>query len=242
MKVEGKNAVYELLKTDKTIDKLLVENGQKDDATRRLVALAKEKKIKVQYADRNVIAKESQSGKAQGVIAYATDFQYTELSDIISGVTAHGENLFFVVLDGVEDPHNLGSIIRVCECAGVNGLVIGKHRGASVTETVMRISEGAANHLPIARVTNIPRAVEQLKQAGAWVTALELGGDDLYSCDLTGHVAIVVGGEDSGVHRLTKETCDRVATIPLFGKVNSLNASVACGVGVFEALRQRMQK
>ena len=242
MKVEGKNAVYELLKTDKTVDKLLVENGQKDDATRRLLALAKEKKIKVQYADRNVLLKESQSGKSQGVIAYATDFQYSDLSDMIAAVKNKGEHIFFVVLDGVEDPHNLGSIIRVAECAGVNGLVIGKHRGASVTETVMRISEGAANHLPIARVTNIPRAVEEIKQAGAWATALELGGEPLYSCDLTGDIALVVGGEDCGVHRLTKETCDRVATIPLFGKVNSLNASVACGVGVFEALRQRTQK
>lgn len=240
MKIEGKNAVYELLKTDKTIDKLLVENGQRDEATKRILALAKDRGVKVQFADRSALAKENAAGRSQGVLAFTSDFRYTELCDIIASVRAKGEKLFFVVLDGVEDPHNLGAVIRVCECAGVNGLVIGKHRGASVTDTAVRVSEGAANHLPVARVTNIPRAVQELKDAGAWATALELGGEDLYSCDLTGDVALVVGGEDSGVHRLTRETCDRVATIPMRGKVNSLNASVACGVGVFEALRQRI--
>lgn len=239
MKIEGKNAVYELLGTDKTVDKILVENGQRDESIRRIIDLAKKRGIKVQFADRSALGKESASGRSQGVIAFAGDFRYTELEDMIAAAKAKGESLFFVVLDGVEDPHNLGAVMRVCECAGVNGLVIGKHRGASVTDTAVRVSEGAANHLSVARVTNISRAVQQLKDAGAWATALETNGENIYSCDLTGDIVLVVGGEDSGVHRLTRETCDRVASIPMRGRVNSLNASVACGVAVFEALRQR---
>jgi 23S rRNA (guanosine2251-2'-O)-methyltransferase len=149
------------------------------------------------------------------------------------------EDAFFVILDGVEDPHNLGSVIRVCECAGVDGLVIGKRRSACVNETVMRVSEGSANHLRIARVTNINTAIDELKEAGVWVYACELGGSNIYKSNLNGKICLVIGGEDTGVNRLTKEKSDATVTIPTFGKVNSLNASVACGVAVFEAVRQR---
>jgi len=146
------------------------------------------------------------------------------------------------VLDGVEDVHNLGSIIRVCECAGVKGLIIGKHRSASVNETVMRISEGSLNHVKIAKVGNINDAVEKMKAAGVWVYALELGGENIYKTDLTGAIAIIIGGEDTGVNKLTQKKADKVIAIPMLGKINSLNASVAAGVALFEALRQRTQK
>ena len=236
MKIMGKNAVSELIKTDKTVDKILVQNGLRDDESRKLVKDAKNRGYKVQFAEKAVLDKECESKRHQGFIAFTSDFKYTEFEDLLAGLS---ENAFLVVADGIEDPHNLGSIIRVCECAGVEGLVIGKHRSAQVTDAVMRISEGSANHLKIAWVVNINSAVEKIKEAGLWTFALELGGSDIYKTDLKGKLCLVIGGEDTGVNKLTKQKCDGVNTLPLSGKVNSLTASVALGVGVFEAVRQR---
>ena len=238
MKIEGRNSVRELLKTGKTIDKILIANGMRGAEAETLLKDIKKSGVKFQFADKSVLDKESQSGKHQGYIAFVSDYKYCEIEDIISVATSKDDCLV-VVLDGVEDPHNLGSIIRVCECAGADGLIIGKHRSASVTDAVMRISEGSANHLKIAKVTNINQAVETLKESGVWTYALELGGGDIYKTDLKGKVAIVVGGEDTGVNKLTAKKCDGVVTIPLCGKVNSLNASVATGIAVFEVVRQR---
>lgn len=237
MLIEGKNAVVELLKTQKTIDKILVQNGMRDEQSRSIVALAKDRGVKVAYADKSVLDKTSVSGRHQGFMAFVSEFEYSDEDDMISA--AKDKDCFFLVLDGIEDPHNLGSIIRVAECAGVDGIFIGKHRSAAVTDAVMRISEGAANHMPIARVVNMNAVIEKLKKAGVWVYALELGGQDLYKTDLKGKLAIVIGGEDTGVNKLTREKCDAVVTVEMKGKINSLNASVACGVAVFEALRQR---
>lgn len=237
MKIEGRNAVEEALKSAKSIDKVLVQNGMRDEPSRKVLNHIREVGVKVQFADKCVLDKESVTHKHQGFIAYITEYVYSEIDDILDSRGEKGS--FIVVLDGVEDPHNLGSIIRVCECAGVDGIIIGKHRSASVNETVMRVSEGAANHIKIAKVTNINSAVEYLQNSGVWVYALEVGGDDIYSTKLTGNIAIVVGGEDTGVSRLTKEKCDVTMSIPMFGKVNSLNASVATGVAVYEAVRQR---
>ena len=238
MKILGKNAVAELIKTDKTVDKILVMNGMRDDESRILIKEAKNRGFKVQFAEKAVLDKECESRRHQGFIAYTSDFVYTELEDLLSLITSKPD-AFMVVADGIEDPHNLGSIIRVCECAGVDGLVIGKHRSAQVSDSVMRISEGAANHLKISRVVNINNALEKIKDAGLWAYALELGGSDIYKSDLKGKLCLVIGGEDTGVNKLTKQKCDGVITIPMSGKVNSLNASVALGVGVFEAVRQR---
>ncbi len=238
MKIIGKNAVAELIKTDKTVDKILVMNGMRDDASRNLVKDAKSRGFKVQFAEKAVLDKECESKKHQGFIAYTSDFVYTELEDLLTEVACK-DDAFIVVADGIEDPHNLGSIIRVCECAGVDGLVIGKHRSAQVTDNVMRISEGSANHLKISRVVNLNNALEKIKEAGLWAYALELGGSNIYKSDLKGKLCLVIGGEDTGVNKLTKQKCDGVITIPMKGKVNSLNASVALGVGVFEAVRQR---
>ena len=241
MKIEGRNSVRELLKTRKTVDKILIANGMRGAEAESLLREIKNLKIKFQFADKSVLDKESETGRHQGYIAFVSDYKYAEFEDILESVKDKEECLI-VVLDGVEDPHNLGSIIRVCECAGADGLIIGKHRSASVTDTVMRISEGSANHLKIAKVVNINQAVDTLKENGIWTYALELGGGDIYKSDLKGKVSLVVGGEDTGVNKLTVKKCDGIVTIPLAGKVNSLNASVATGIGVFEVVRQRRSK
>lgn len=238
MKIEGKNSVRELLKTKKTIDRILIANGMRDEESKNLLNIIKSSGAKYQFADKSVLDKESEGRRHQGFIAYVSDYKYTEFDDILSAIDGK-EDAFLVLLDGVEDPHNLGSVIRVCECAGVDGLIIGKRRSASVTDAVMRISEGSANHVKIARVTNLNVALEEIKKAGVWTYALELGGSDIYKNKLTGRICMVIGGEDTGVNELTKKKCDAHISIPMYGRVNSLNASVACGIGVFEALRQR---
>lgn len=237
MIIEGRNAVSELIKTEKTVDKVLVQNGMRDEVSRSLVKKIIESGIKLSYCDKNVLDKQSQSGKHQGFMAFVSDYEYAELQDIVEDCA--GRDCLILVLDGIEDPHNLGSIIRVAECGGLDGIIIGKHRSAAVTDSVMRISEGGANHVKIARVTNINSAIETLKENNVWVYGLELGGGDIYKTDLRGRTAIVIGGEDTGVNQLTRKKCDGIITIKMHGKVNSLNASVACGIAVFEALRQR---
>ena len=240
MKVEGRNSVYELLKTDKEIDKVLVQKDLKDDASKRLINTIKSHKIKVQIVDKYVIDKESDSKRSQGFIAYVSDYKYFDIEDIIEDCAE--KDGFIVLLNEVLDPHNLGSIIRVCECAGVDGLVITKDRSASVNDTVMRVSEGALNHVKVARVTNLNNTIELLKDNGYWIYGAEAGGSDIYKTDLRGKICLVIGGEDSGVKKLTKQKCDGIISIPMFGKINSLNASVACGVAVYEAVRQRINK
>ena len=237
MKTEGKNAVLELLKTDKTVEKLLMERGA-EGSLGRIFAMAREKGIRVQFVSREALDRESREKRHQGVIAFTTDYSYADLYDILS----EEENSLVVLCDGIEDVHNLGSIIRVAECAGADGVVIPKARGASVTEAVIRISAGAAEHMKVAKVSSLNKAVETLKEHGYWVYALEAGGESIYDVDLTGKVALVVGGEDSGVKRLTKETSDKVLSLPLFGKVNSLNASVALGIAAYEVVRARLKK
>lgn len=237
MKVEGRNSVYELLKTDKEIDKILVQKDLKDEASKRLINVIRSHKIKLQVVDKYVIEKESDSKRHQGFIAFVSDYKYFDIDDVIE--SAKDKDGFIVMLNEILDPHNLGSIIRVCECAGVDGLIIGKDRSASVNDTVMRVSAGALNHVKVARVTNINNAIDTLKDNGYWIYGAELGGGNIYNSNLTGKICLVIGGEDSGVKRLTKSKCDGIISIPMYGKVNSLNASVACGITVFEALRQR---
>lgn len=239
MKIEGRNSIYELLKTDKETDKILVQKDLKDEASKRLINVIKSHKHKIQYVDKYVIDKESESRHSQGFIAYVSDYKYYELQDVIDA--AANKDGFIVILNEILDPHNLGSIIRVCECAGVDGIVISKDRSAPVSDTVMRISEGALNHVKVARVVNINNAIKELKDNGYWIYAAEAVGEKMYKTDLTGKIAIVIGGEDSGVKKLTLKNCDGVMSIPMFGQVNSLNASVACGIVVYEAVRQRTQ-
>lgn len=236
MKTEGRNAVYELLKTEKNIEKLLIEKNPQG-SLKAIFAEARKRNIRVQFVERKVLDKQSEEGRHQGVIAFSTDYEYSSLDDIIAARKEGGG--FVIVCDGIEDVHNLGSIIRVAECAGADGVVIPSNNSASVTEAVIRISAGAANHMKVAKVNSINRAVDELKKSGYWLYALEADGEDIYSADLTGNIAIVVGGEDSGVRKLTREKCDFTLSIPLNGKVNSLNASVALGIAAYEAVRKR---
>lgn len=236
MKTEGRNAVLELLKTDRTVDKILIEKNPQGSLN-KVFAEARSKGIRVQFVDRRVLDKESATGKHQGCIAYATDYKYSSLEDIIE---AKGEKGGFVILcDCIEDVHNLGAIIRVAEVVGADGVVIQSTNSASVTEAVVRISAGAANHVKVAKVNSINRAVDVLKKNNYWLYALEADGTDIYGADMTGNVALVIGGEDSGVKKLTREKCDFVVALPVCGKVNSLNASVALGVAAYEVLRRR---
>lgn len=236
MKTEGRNAVFELLKTGKNIEKIMLEK-EPQGSLKSIFAEARKRNIKVQFVDRRTLDKTSEEGRHQGVIAFSSDFVYSSLDEIIS---AREENRGFVVLcDGIEDVHNLGSIIRVAECAGADGVVIPSNNSASVTDAVIRISAGAVNHIRVAKVNSINRAVDRLKQENYWVYALEADGTDIYKSDFSGDVALVVGGEDCGVKRLTREKCDFIVSIPLKGKVNSLNASVALGISAYEVVRKR---
>ena len=235
MKIEGRNAVLELLKTDKEIDKILMQKGAEGSAG-RIFALAREKNVRVQFADGRALDRESESGRHQGVIAYVSDYAYADFEELLR--PREGGRLV-IVCDGIEDVHNLGSILRVAECAGADGVVIPKNKSAQVTGAVVRISEGAANHVRVARVPGVNYAVEQLQKSGYWVYGLEADGEDIYAADLTGDVALVVGGEDRGISSLTRKKCDKILSLPLYGKVNSLNASVALGIAAYEAVRQR---
>ncbi|MDE6505064.1 MAG: 23S rRNA (guanosine(2251)-2'-O)-methyltransferase RlmB [Clostridia bacterium] len=235
MKTEGRNAVFELLKTEKNIDKLLIERNPQGSLN-KIFAEARKRGVRVQFVDRKVLDKESTEGRHQGVIAFSTDYEYARLSDILSQSNGNG---LVVLCDGIEDVHNLGSIIRVAECAGANGVIIPANKSASVTEAVIRISAGAAEHMKVAKVNSLTQTVEELKKAGYWLYALEADGDDIYKADLSGNVALVIGGEDSGVRRLIREKCDYTLALPLHGKVNSLNASVALGIAVYEVIRRR---
>lgn len=238
MKTEGRNAVIELLKTDKNIDKILLEKGAQGTLS-MIFAQARKKDIRVQFVDRQVLDKESVTRRHQGVIAFTTDYEYFDLDDIIAEKKS-GKGGFIVLCDGIEDVHNLGSILRVAECAGADGVVIPKSSSAQVTESVIRISAGAAEHMKVAKVGNLNQAVEKLQKNGYWVYALEAGGEDIYKENFQGNVALIVGGEDSGVKRLTKEKCDKILSLPLQGKVNSLNASVALGIAAYEVVRNRL--
>lgn len=232
MKIEGRNCVLEALKSQEiTVNTLLCEKGTQNSIT----ALARSKGVKISYVDKAVLDKESLEGKHQGYIADVTDFEYCEVEDIL----ASSDNPFVVILDEINDPHNFGSIIRVCECAGVDGIIIGRQRQVSVNDTVARCSAGAIAHTKVARVTNINNAIKDLQQAGVWVYALDMDGTEITQTNLTGSIALVVGGEGNGVSKLTKQLCDGVVSMKLKGKVNSLNASVACGIAVYEVVRQR---
>lgn len=232
MKIEGRNSVREALNSSSvTVNGLTCIKGDNGP----IVAQARNKGVKITFVDKSVMDKESLSGKHQGYIADVVDFDYCDVSDIL----AASPQPFVVVLDGINDPHNFGSIIRCCECAGADGIIIGRNRQVAVTDTVVRCSAGAAAHMKIARVTNVNNAVKQLQDNGVWVYALDMDGDEITSANLTGAVALVVGSEGDGVSAYTKRLCDGVVSLKLKGKVNSLNASVACGIAVYEVVRQR---
>ncbi|MCD8205541.1 MAG: 23S rRNA (guanosine(2251)-2'-O)-methyltransferase RlmB [Clostridia bacterium] len=235
MLTEGRNAVLELIKSGKDIDKICMEKNPSGSLA-RVFAEARRAGIRVQFVDREALDRASATGHHQGVIAYGGNYEYANLDDIIS---SSEEESLIILCDGIEDVHNLGSIIRVAECVGADGVVIPSSRSASVTEAVVRISAGAASHVKVARVTNLNSAVDELKKNGFWVYALEADGKSIYETEIEKKAVLIIGGEDSGVKRLTREKSDFVVSLPLYGKVNSLNASVALGVAAYEVVRRR---
>lgn len=239
MKAEGKNPVRELINSGATIEKISVANGSNDAEVRSIIALARDKGIKVDFVDKRGLDKVSETGHHQGIIAFYTEFKYSNLDDVIQSEKANGKDLLFVVLDEVLDPHNLGSVIRVAECAGASGVIIPARRSASVNETVIRTSAGATAYMPVIKVSNLNQTLEELKEKNVWVYAADMDGEPMGKTNLKGDIALVIGGEGTGVHSLTRKICDGIISIPMFGKVNSLNASVSAGIVLYEAVRQR---
>ena len=241
MKAEGKNPVKELLGSGLTIEKITIANGTNDAEVRKLQQEARDRGIKIEFVDRKIMDKFSETGHHQGIIATYSDFEYANLDEVIYHSRSEGKDILFVILDEVLDPHNLGSVIRVAECAGATGVIIPARRSATVNETVIRTSAGATAYVPVIKVANLNQTIEELKKQNIWVYAADMDGEEMYKTNLTGDIALVVGGEGTGVKRLTKELCDGVVSIPMFGKVNSLNASVSAGIVLYEAVRQRIK-
>ena len=242
MKIEGRNAIAEAIAAGTTIDRLVVQKGLRDAGAERLIADAKSRNIKIFFREKEIMDKECGGKRHQGFIAEITDYKYCELEDILEFAANKEQAPFILILDGIEDPHNLGSILRVAECAGVHGVVIPRHRSVTVNDTVIKVSAGAAAHIKVAKVTNISDTIEELKQKGIWVYCADMDGSSIYKTDLTGAVAIVIGGEGSGVGKRVRSVCDGVVALPMFGQVNSLNASVSAGVVVYEKIRQESVK
>ena len=239
MNFEGKNAVFELVSSkSKTIEKILILDKTTDEKHRSIIRLAQENGIKLDFVSKMVLDKLSETGHHQGVIAVATDYVYCDVFEEIEKAKANGKRITIVLLDGVVDPHNLGSIIRTSECCGVTAVVVPKNRSALVNETVIRTSAGALAYVPVCKVTNICATIDKLKELGIWVYAADMDGTEMYGSNLKGDVAIVVGGEGSGVSRLVREKCDQIVSIPMAGKINSLNASVSASVLLYEIYRQ----
>lgn len=239
--IEGRNAVMEAFRSGKTIDKLFVLNGCQDGPVRSILREAKKQDTLVQFVKKERLDQMSETGKHQGVIASAAAYEYAEVSDMLARAREKGEQPFLILLDNIEDPHNLGAIIRTANLAGAHGVVIPKRRAVGLTATVARVSAGALNYTPVAKVTNLAHTIEELKKEGMWFVCADMGGETMYHLDLKGPVGLVVGNEGEGVGRLVKEKCDFIASIPMKGEIDSLNASVAAGVLAYEIVRQRMQ-
>ena len=234
----GRNAVLEALKNNREIEKITLAKGA-EGSVKQIAVKAKEKRIPVYYSEKKRMDKAASGGAHQGVIAVVSDYRYCEVDDMLRAAEKRGEDPFIVVLDGLEDPHNLGAVMRTAECAGVHGIIIPKRRSVSVTETVAKTSAGASEYMLCARVTNIAAELEKLKERGIWTAACDMGDDVYYERDLTGPIAVVIGGEGSGVSRLVKEKCDFTVSIPMKGEITSLNASNAASILMYEIVRQR---
>lgn len=241
--IEGRNAVIEALRAERPIDKLYVSGGKTDKALGRIAAIASENGVIVSECDRRKLDAMSVTGAHQGVIAVAAVRNYCDLDDLLALARESGKDPFFIACDEIEDPHNLGAIIRTAECVGAQGVIIPKRRSAGITAVVDKASAGAAEYLPVARVPNMSAAIRELKQAGIWVYGTDAGGNsDCWHTDLTGPVCLVIGSEGFGLSRLVKETCDAIVGIPMYGHITSLNASAAASVMMYEVLRQRTLK
>lgn len=238
--IEGRNAVIEAFRSGKTIDKLYLLDGCQDGPVMTIKREAKKQDTPVKYVAKERLDQMSGTGKHQGVIAVAAAYEYAEVEDILAAAREKGEPPFLFLLDNIEDPHNLGAIIRTANLAGAHGVIIPKNRAVGLTATVARTSAGALNYTPVAKVTNLAKTIEDLKKEGLWFVCADMGGTTMYQLDLKGPIGLVIGSEGEGVGRLVKEKCDMVAAIPMKGDIDSLNASVAAGVLAYEIVRQRL--
>lgn len=240
--IEGRNAVREAFRAGRTIDKLYVQDGLKDGPVLALISKAKKADAIVNFVSKERLDEMSETGKHQGVIAHAAAYAYAEVEDLLANAEKKGQPPFFFLLDDIEDPHNLGAIIRSANLMGAHGVIIPKRRAVGLTATVAKASAGAINYTPVARVANLTQTIEQLKKQGMWFVCADMDGELMYDLNLTGPIGVVIGNEGSGVSRLVKEKCDFIARIPMNGDIDSLNASVAAGVLGYEIVRQRLKK
>ena len=239
----GRNAVTEALKSGRGINKLWIASGDREGSVSEIAALAKERGIGMQYVERAKIESFAGGHRHQGVLAYVAPVPYAELDDILKAAEAKGEAPFLVLLDELEDPHNLGALLRTADATGVHGILIPKRRSVSLNATVAKTSAGAVEYVPVARIGNIAQTLKKLKEKGFWVAGADMDGEKAYyEADLTGPLVLVVGSEGRGMSRLTKEACDFIVSMPMVGRINSLNASVAGSILMYESMRQRLQK
>ena len=240
--IEGRNPVREAFRAGRTIDRLYVQDGLKDGPVLALVSKARKSDVIVTFVSKERLDEMSETGKHQGVIAQCAAYSYAEVGDLFERAREKGEAPFFFLLDDIEDPHNLGAIIRSANLMGAHGIIIPKRRAVGLTATVAKASAGALNYTPVARVANLSQTIEQLKKEGMWFVCADMDGELMYDLNLTGPIGVVIGNEGNGVSRLVKEKCDFTARIPMNGEIDSLNASVAAGVLGYEIVRQRMKK
>lgn len=239
--IEGRNPVIEALRSGKPIDKIYILDGCQDGPITTIKREARKQDAIIKYVDNQRLDQMSTTGKHQGVIAYAAAYEYAEVEDILKAARDKNEPPFIILLDEIEDPHNLGAIIRTANIAGAHGVIIPKNRAVGLTATVAKTSAGALNYTPVAKVTNLVKAIEDLKKEGLWFVCADMEGTSMYDLDLTGSIGLVIGSEGEGVGRLIKEKCDYIASIPMKGNIESLNASVAAGVVAFEIVRQKLR-
>ena len=235
--IVGRNPVTEALRSGREIDKLMVSS--EEGSMKKILALAKERRIPVMKVEKSAIDRIAEGKAHQGVAAYVSAYAYAELEDIFRIAEERGEDPFIIILDNLEDPHNLGAIMRTAECAGAHGIIIPKRRACGLTDVVAKASAGAIEYMPCVKVTNIAQAIEELKERGIWVAACDMGGQEYYKADLKGKLAVVIGSEGSGISRLVKEKCDFVVSMPMVGRITSLNASNAAAVIIYEVRKQR---
>lgn len=240
--IEGRNPVIEAFRAGKEIDKLYVLDGCQDGPVNSIKREAKKHNVLIKYVNKERLDQLSTTGMHQGVIAEVAAYEYAEVEDMFALASKKGEDPFIIILDGIEDPHNLGAIIRTANQAGAHGVIIPKNRACGLTATVARTSAGALNYVPVAKVTNISQTIEELKSKGMWFVCADMKGTVMYDLNLKGSIGLVIGNEGEGVGRLVKEKCDMVASIPMKGDIDSLNASVSCGILAYEIVRQRLIK
>lgn len=241
--IEGRNAIIEALRSDRSIEQIFIAKGDVEGAVSVILAIAKEKGIVVKEVDRRKLDNMSQTGAHQGVIAQVTPYKYCEVSDILEYAESKGEKPFIILVDELEDPHNLGAIIRTAELCGVHGIIIPKRRNVGVTSTVYKSSAGAVEYMKITKVSNLNQVIDELKEKGIWIYGADMDGESYcFDTDFSGAIALVIGGEGRGISRLTKEKCDVIVKIPMVGKINSLNASVAGSIIMYEILKQKIKR